>query len=200
MRLDHLAICGADLARATAWAEERLGVAFGPGGRHDRYATHNRLVRLGEGEYLEVIAPDPDAPAPEGPRWFGLDHADAPALGNWICASDDLAADREGPFDMGVPVALARGDLRWTILVPEDGSLPMAGGAPTLIEWTSGAHPATRLPDAGLRLLALTVSHPEAEALAARFAPRLTDPRITFRPGPPGLSARFSTPRGEVTL
>ena len=200
MRLDHLAICGADLGRAAAWAEERLGVPLGPGGRHDRYATHNRLIRLGEGEYLEVIAPDPDAPAPEGPRWFGLDAAGAPGLGNWICATDDLDAGRAAPFAMGDPVALTRGDLRWTILVPPDGSLPVQGGAPTLIEWTAGAHPATRLPDAGLRLLGLEVSHPDAAALARHFGPRLDDPRIRFREGPPGLSAHLATPGGEVTL
>ena len=196
MNLDHLAITGADLDVAAVWTEARLGVALAPGGRHARYGTHNRLVRLGEGEYLEVIAPDPDAPRTEGPRWFDLDRVGAPSLGNWICATGDLGADP----DLGTPVAMERGDLRWTIAVPPDGSLPFGGGAPTLIAWGEGAHPATRMPDAGLRLVSLTVSHPEAPALAARFGPRLADPRILWRPGAPGLSARIATPRGEVTL
>ena len=200
MRLDHLAITGADLDEATAWAEERLGVAFGPGGRHRRFATRNRLIRMGEGEYLEVIAPDPEARTPRGPRWFGLDRAGAPGLGNWICATRRLAQDRAAPFGMGDEVFLDRDDLRWTILVPPDGSLPMQGGAPTLIEWDAGMHPSRRLPDVGVRLLALEVSHPEAGTLADHFGPRLDDPRIAFREGPPGLSARLSTPGGEVTL
>ena len=200
MKLDHLAICGADLDEATAWAEERLGVPFGPGGRHDRFATHNRLIRLGEGEYLEVIAPDPEAAAPAGPRWFGLDAAGAPSLGNWICATPDIADARAAPFGMGDPVHLTRDDLSWTILVPPDGSLPMAGGAPTLIEWTGGMHPANRLPDCGVRLLALEITHPEAGSLAAHFAPLLRDARIRFVEGPAGLSARFGTPGGEVVL
>ena len=87
MRLDHLAIVAADLDQGASWAEARLGVPLRAGGRHDRFGTWNRLVRLGAGEYLEVIAPDPAAPVPDRPRWFGLaDPPAAPRLGNWICA------------------------------------------------------------------------------------------------------------------
>ena len=35
--------------------------------------THNRVLGMAGGMYLEVIAIDPDAAAPERPRWFGLD-------------------------------------------------------------------------------------------------------------------------------
>ncbi|GGL67846.1 VOC family protein [Wenxinia marina] len=202
MRLDHLAIVGADLADAAAWAEARLGVPLRPGGRHARFATWNRLVRLGPGEYLEIIAPDPEAPDPGRPRWFGLSAPPAaPRLGNWICAVPDIAEALVPLPEAGPALDLARDDLRWRIGVPEDGSLPAEGGLPTLIEWQSGTHPAERLPDDGLSLAALEVRHPEARALADRLAGRLADPRVRFIVAPaPSLSARLSTPAGEVVL
>ena len=79
MQLDHLAITCASLEDGTAWAEERLGVPLEPGGRHDRFGTHNRLISLGPGLYLEVIAPEPGT-TPAVPRWFDLNHATAPRL------------------------------------------------------------------------------------------------------------------------
>ncbi len=45
-----------------------LGIAPGPGGVHPFMGTHNRLLRLGPRLYLELIAIDPDAPAPAQPR------------------------------------------------------------------------------------------------------------------------------------
>ena len=64
---------------------------FGPGGRHARFGTHNRLLGLGPDLYLEVIAPDPDAAPFEGPRWFGLDTPPpVPRLANWIVAVADM--------------------------------------------------------------------------------------------------------------
>ncbi|SHI38583.1 VOC family protein [Wenxinia saemankumensis] len=199
MKLDHLAVVCADLDTGAAWAEDRLGVPLRAGGRHARFGTWNRLVRLGSGEYLEVIAPDPGASPPAGPRWFDLDRApDEPRLGNWICAVPDL--DAETPV-AGLPLDLAREDLTWRIAVPADGGLPLQGGHPTLIEWGTGTHPAARLPDDGLSLVALEIRHPEAEALSRRLSPRLADPRIAFVPAAvPGLKARIATPAGEAIL
>ncbi len=199
-RLDHLAVVCSDLAEGAAWAEAALGLPFQNGGKHARYGTHNRLFCLGPDLYLEVIAPDPEAGS-QGPRWFGLDGVSGPPrLGNWIVACDDLdAALAASPKGAGEAVDLERGDLKWRISVPKDGSLPMAGGWPTLIEWAPGIrHPATRLADSGLRLKRLTIHHPDAVTIAAMLALRLEDPRIDFETAPiPSLSACFLTPEGD---
>ena len=199
-RLDHLAVVCSDLADGTAWAEAALGVSFLTGGKHARYGTHNRLLGLGPDLYLEAIAPDPEA-ASMGPRWFGLDAASGePRLGNWIVACDNLSAALEAsPKGAGEAVDLERGDLKWRIAVPEDGSLPMAGGWPTLIEWAPGTrHPATRLADSGLRLKSLTIHRPDAATIAAMLAPRLEDRRIGFETAAiPSLSATFLAPDGH---
>ena len=70
--IDHLVVAARTLSEGAAWLEERLGVSLSPGGEHPLFGTHNRLLSLGTG-YLEVIAVNPDAPAPTRPRWFGLD-------------------------------------------------------------------------------------------------------------------------------
>lgn len=201
MQLDHMAVVAPDLAQGVAIVEQALGVALQPGGAHARFGTHNRLLGLGEGLYLEVIAPDPGAPKPATPRWFGLDRVRETHLGNWIVRVPDIVASmQDAPDDAGEVLPLARGDLSWRIAVPPDGSLPMGGAFPTLITWDSGAHPSTRLPDSGVRLIELAVTHPKAETLAARLT-HLTDSRVRFVTGPtPRLSARFSTLLGERIL
>src|SRR5215211_7084386 len=78
---DHLVVAAARLDEGAAWVRERLGVEMNPGGRHPRMGTHNRLLRVGPGRYMEVIAVDPDAPAPD--RLHGSDRnaAGAPPVG-----------------------------------------------------------------------------------------------------------------------
>ncbi len=193
--LDHIAVACTDLVVGTAAVEAALGVKMHPGGKHDRYGTHNTLLGLGD-LYLEVIALDPDATRTR-PAWFGLDQfSGAPRLGNWICRTDDFAPHSAvtGPAH-----ALSRGDLSWQITVPDDGSLPFDGAFPTLLQWAAGTiHPATRLPDSGLRLKRFAVSHPGADVL--REIVPITDRRVAFVNGIKGFSAIFDGPNGEVTL
>ena len=192
LKLDHLAVACTDLAEGTAWVEAQLGVTMQSGGRHVHYGTHNTLLGLGD-IYLEVIAPDPDAASFDGPRWFDLDNfSGPPRLANWICQTE--------AFDpvAGPPRDLTRGDLRWQLTVPDDGSLPYQGGYPTLIKWAEGTpHPASRLPDSGCRLKRFDISHPDA-GLAALVG--IDDPRVRFAQGPLGFVAVFDTPNGDRVL
>lgn len=200
MKLDHLAIAATSLAEGTAWAEDRLGVSLLPGGCHARFATHNTLLGLADGLYIEVIAPNPDE-TPERPRWFGLDAFDGPPrLVNWICNVPDLDAALADAPPMD-PVPMQRDDLRWDIAVPEGGHLPLGGGFPTLIQWHSTTPPGASLPPSGLGLTELVVEHPLADALNADLAPKLNDDRIRFKvAGTMRLSATFESPTGPVAL
>lgn len=198
MRLDHLAISAATLAAGVDFAENVLGVTFSAGGEHPAMGTHNRLLGLGD-LYLEVIAVNPAAPPPPQPRWFDLDQfSGAPRLTNWIVACDDLdAALVAAPPGAGHPMALSRGDLHWRMAVPADGRLPFGNFFPALIEWQGQAHPAARLPDSGVRLRRLEITHPQADALRDAL-PGLTDPRLGLMPGPvPLRRAIFATPSGD---
>ena len=201
LTLDHLAVLGTSLAAAQAHAEAALGRVLRPGGRHPHFATHNALLGLEAGLYLEAIAIDPDAKAPGYPRWFGLDDfTGAPRFDKWICRVDDLDAALQALPVAGQPVALSRGDLRWRMAVPGDGRLPWVGLFPALIEWQTAPIPGDTLSEPGLRLDRLTVTHPEAGALQDLLAPYLADPRVGFEAGAAGPRARFATPEGEKVL
>ncbi len=198
--LDHIVVSARSLDEGGAWAEDHLGVPSEPGGRHPLMATHNRLLRLGAGEYLEIIAVEPDQPPPPHPRWFRLDRfTGAPRLTNWVARVDDLGtAIAAAPHGIGRATDLARGDLRWRMAVPGDGCLPFDDCFPGLIQWQGNLHPADRLPDRGCRLLELVLRHPDPDALG-RALP-LHDPRVEVREGAPGLSAIVRTPSGEREL
>ena len=194
LTLDHIAVVCADLKTGTDWLSEKLGVPLHNGGKHVRFGTHNNLLGLADGLYLEVIAPD-RAACIDGSCWFGLDQAPvSPQWGNWICRADNLTAMRDltGPV-----VSMARGDLKWQITVPDDGSLPMGGGFPTLIKWADNTpHPAIHLPDSKCKLVQWEVLHPNADDL--RWMCRVKDARVVFNVAETiGFRAIFDTPSGR---
>jgi hypothetical protein len=202
LRLDHLAIVAGRLEDGVAEVERSLGVTMAGGGKHPLMGTHNRLLGLGD-LYLEVIAIDPDAPAPTRPRWFDMDRfRGPPRLTNWVVGCDDLDAEVAlGPEGIGLPMALQRGDYRWQMAVPDDGLLPFDGAFPALIQWEGNAHPARALPDHGLRLTRLEIAHPQAPALRAALVGRLEDPRIVILDAPVvALRATIDTPQGPRRL
>ncbi|MCF6233312.1 MAG: VOC family protein [Rhodobacteraceae bacterium] len=200
MILDHLAVAATTLEEARALIGAALGVALQPGGKHTHFGTHNHLLGLADGLYLEAIAIDPDAPKPNFPRWFDLDAFTGPArLSNWICRVDDLdlaLSNRSGA--VGTRVDLSRGDLRWGMGVPQSGRLPYDNMHPALIQWQGAYHPATKLAQSGCTLRRLVVAHPFALTLQDELA--IVDPRVVFEPGSPALMAEFDTPHGPRTL
>lgn len=201
MELDHLAVTCRDLDEGVAAVEAALGVSLAAGGRHAHMGTWNRLLSLGPGLYLEVIARDPAAERPAWPRWFDLDaRTGGPVLSHWICRVGDLdAALAQAPAGAGRATDLARDAFRWRMAVPETGRLPFDDTFPALIEWQAGGHPADRLPDTGCRLRRLTVTHPRASALAAAVG--LSDDRVVFAEGPGKLLvAEIDTPMGPRML
>ena len=197
LTLDHLAVGAETLEDGVAWVEERLRVRLLPGGQHAHYGTHNRLLGLAPGLYLEVITKDPDAPPTGRATWFDLDNfTGPPRLANWLCRTDDLESfvDIVGPA-----VSLSRGTLHWETTVPDDGSLPMGGGHPTLLRWGKGTTPpGLSIPDSGCTLRRLTVTHPQADWLRAHV-PLNTD-LVAFEAGTVALTADIATPRGHRTL
>lgn len=209
IRFDHLVLAARTLEEGVAWVERRLGVTVGPGGKHDVMGTHNRLLALGPGRFLEVIAIDPDAPAPLQPRWFELDSpamharlAQGPAFIHWVARTDDIEAAVAAVYEEPPEIlALSRGAFRWKIGVPADGSLPRGGIAPTLIQWFA-QHPTEVLPQSGCRLESLVLRHPDATAIlhTLRFAGLGADDPIEAHHEGAGLEARIRTPKGTVLI
>lgn len=208
-KLDHLVVAAADLDAGRAYIEDLLGAPTQPGGRHEGVGTHNRLLRLGDDQYLEVIAIDADADPPAGPRWFGLgDPAmqaalrTSPRLVTWVArtSSIEAAAARPPYHDMEVR-DMARGDLRWRLTVPPDGGLPYEGALPLLIEWQTEPMPPQRLPDSGCALKRLVIQTPSANEIQRALQDlSLTSVEVAHSVQT-GLAATLSTPgRGEIVL
>lgn len=209
LELDHLVVAARTLEEGVAWIEERVGVAMGPGGKHATMGTHNRLLSLGPGRFLEVIAIDPEAPPPGRARWFTLDEPATrarlerrPALLHWVVRTNDIeGALRALGGERPAVLDLARGDYRWRIGVPENGALALAGTFPTVIQWR-GSRPSEALPGSGCRLESLRLRHARAPGMldTLRAAGLARDEPVEALVDGEGLEASISTPRGTVPL
>ena len=207
--LDHIVVGAKDLESGARWLEDMLGAAPQSGGQHATMATHNKLWSLGPSAYLELVAIDPDAPAPSRPRWFGLDDPDiqdslasGPRLLNWAVRVDDIdAAVKASPLNLGTIHTMSRGDFTWKVAIREDGALIHQGHVPLVIQWQT-PHPASALTDQGLRLVRLKAKRSEKtavvkalESIDATDLIRVEDGSVTA-----GFMAEISTEDGNVSL
>lgn len=206
--LDHITVTAFSLEAGAAFVCETVGVSPQVGGKHPRMATHNLLLRLGDATFLEVIAPDPAVPAPSRPRWFSLDSLgprSVPSLSTWVVRTADIdAAAAAASEPLGNVEPMRRGALDWLITIPADGSVPLDGTAPALIEWHTDVHPASRLEDKGLRLAKLDIVHPNPTRLSRLLSSLELDAPVSVQAAPPGTSARLvayiDTPAGLRVL
>lgn len=207
--IDHIAINCTTLAEGIDWVEEKLGVRVPLGGKHAIMNTHNAVMSLGEGVYLEIVATDPDAGPAERPRWFGLDDprikarlsSEGPYLSAWLCRSDDVKETvRLAKTDLGQVYTMRRGELVWQISIRDDGAVPMGGLHPIVIEWPTGPHVSTRMADLGCRLRRIIVRPPASLPLEAIGASGLVHVEAPA-PGKALVEAVVTRPDGtEVAL
>jgi hypothetical protein len=213
INLDHLVFATDDLSRGENLLAERLGIAFVGGGKHEHMGTHNRVVRLQSGCYLELIAIDPTAPTPFQPRWFDLDTPQLqaqlkgfPKIVHWVARVEQAPLDLthfadEWKIALGKPTAMQRGSLQWEITLPSDGKRPAGGALPYVIAWHSEPAPPFALPESHLHLHALhiTTPNPQAvqQALQGHLAPSI---EMVFHTGETRLQALVETPQGQKWL
>ena len=90
-----------------------------------------------------------------------------------------------------------RGTLDWLITIPADGTLPLDGAGPALIEWHTGAHPASGLKDYGLLLRRLEIFHPQPARVSNLLQSLQLDGPYVVSAGPAALLvAHIDTPGG----
>ena len=202
LSLDHLVVGSANLNAAQSYIEESLGVSMQTGGTHAVFQTHNALLGLEDGIYLEAIAPNPAVPEPSRSRWFDLDNFSGPArLSNWACAVDNMDAILPMmPLGVGSPVQVCRGQLSWRMAVSDEGTTPFNNLWPALIEWPIGVHPTVNLVPRGIKLRRFTLLHPEGADLAELITKNLQDDRVAIETGPIAMQAVFDTANGERWL
>jgi hypothetical protein len=219
LKLDHLVIAARTLEEGAQFVAAKFGVDTVAGGTHPLMRTHNRLLNLWGGAYLEVIAIDPSAGGVESPRprLFALDDPamqrrladDGPQLVHWVARVDrpkSLVRWREQyPARIAPVAAMSRAGNTWGLTVPDDGAFPAWQGAgdgvlPSLIQWDTPRHPSDALPETGIALRTLTGFHPHADAVSEQLAwlgaAHLM--RVENTAGAPVLVAQFDLPDGST--
>ncbi|MCP5086226.1 MAG: VOC family protein [Rhodobacteraceae bacterium] len=169
---DHIALIAPSLAAGASHLHAATGLTLPAGGEHPQMGTHNLLTTFANDTYFEIIAPNPKAATPDRPRWFGLNAPPNPPRLAWLLRCDDiyatLAKAAKAGVDLGTATPLKRDTLTWRFSLRDDGTIPLDGAAPQIIEWTTpGPHPSNNMADLGLRLDQLTIKTPHADTLAA---------------------------------
>jgi hypothetical protein len=204
--IDHIVIGAAHLDQ-TITIEQQFGAAFGGGGKHPMMATHNRLLKLQDDVYCEVIAVDPDA-ATDRPRWFSLDMPETeiklravprPLCWVWSVSDIDHAVATCG-YDLGRIITMTRDDLQWRLTVADDGALAQSGILPILIEWPDGRNPANRMAESSVRLSRLVLTHPNPAMIADCLDRLGARNAVVLTLGVPAIAFHFDTPNGPVML
>lgn len=171
-KLDHLSVIAPSLEEGLAHLRACLGIDIPFGRKHAHMSTHNHLLRLGETTYLEVIAIDESAPPIAGPRWFGLDNRayvrkawdEGKRLRGWVASTDHF--DRhmaKHASSYGEKRQFQGGTSSYFFAVPKDGSLPLNGIAPSLID-RQGQSPSLPLEaEMGCTLVSFKIEYPDAK-------------------------------------
>ena len=209
LTFDHIVVACSNLPEGVAHVEAALGERVGGGGKHDFMATHNHVLRLGDGLYLEIIAIDPDALRPSRPRWFSLDDTalqqslqQGPRIVHWVVRTQNIEETLKAmDYDPGPVVAASRGKLHWKITIPHDGAPALDGALPTIIEWPPGPHVSTNMPDQGCSLQDFTIMHPRAARITTILKDRFIDDRVKVEAAEkPSFTASIVTSHGVRQL
>ncbi len=205
--VDHLLLGAADLDRGIAWVEERTGVRPAIGGSHQGRGTRNALLSLGNGKYLEVIAPDPA----QTTYTFQIDVRTLiePKLITWAAGTTDIEA-----------VARRVKAAGYQVFGPADGSrtkpdgtrlawrtLGIASGLgaaaldliPFFIQWSANTvHPSIDSPK-GCALKELRMTHPIASAVTTVLRAVGIEAEVAVG-SDAAFHATLDTPKGLVHL
>lgn len=155
-----------------------LGLDVPFGSRHDYMGTHNHRLKLGNSVYLEIVALDPNGNDAGRARWFGLDNQgqiradwdEGRRLRGWVAnteAIDSVLTTNAAIF--GDKVSLPATDPTFAFTIPNDGSLPLDGAAPSIIDHRGDASYLATIPDLGARLSSFTLEHPDPARIQALF-------------------------------
>jgi len=211
LKLDHLSIIAPSLAEGVAHVRTCLDLDVPFGQRHAYMGTHNHLMQLGDTVYLEIVALDPEADRPGRRRWFGLDDRkkvrsdwdEGRRLRGWVArtdaAIDTVIAGHGGIFGEKVPLPAVNPSFDFAI--PHDGSLPLDGAAPSIIDRRGKPRSMATIADLGARLRSFTLEHPDPAAVEALYRAMALDRPPAIGRGPSlRYRAQIETPAGPREL
>ena len=210
LQLDHLTVVAPDLAEGVAHVRDCLDLDVPFGQRHLYMGTHNHLLQLGDGVYLEIVARDPAAAPQAHRRWFGLDDQrqvradwdEGRRLRGWVARTDAIDAVLGGRENvLGRKVALPQDAPAFDFAIPDGGSLPLDGILPSIIDRRGRPRSMATIADLGARLTSFTLAHPEPAAIEALYRGLAIMRAPMVAPGAqPRYSAQIKTPTGPRVL
>lgn len=178
LALDHITVIAPTLADGVMHVRECLDIEVPYGTRHLYMGTHNHRLQLGDRVYLEIVARDPDGVDPGRARWFGIDDPhqvradwrDGRRLRGWVANTLDMeaVAARHGAL-LGNVVPLPFDVPEFAFSIPPNGSLPLDGAAPSLIDHKGAPTSMDEIPDLGARLRKFILEHPDPDTVASLY-------------------------------
>ncbi len=210
LKLDHLTVVAPTLLEGVDHVRTCLDIDVPFGQRHVYMGTHNHLLQLGGLIYLEIVAVDPKADPPNRARWFGLDRREqvrrdwdaGRRLRGWVARTDNIdrvLAGREAIF--GRKVALPTNEPSFDFAIPDDGSLPLGGSAPSIISRRGKSRSMASIADLGACLKGFWLDHPDPRSIETLLEDLAVDrpPVVTFG-AEPRYRAQIETRSGVKRL
>lgn len=202
--IDHFILAINDLDRGVAEFERMTGVRPVFGGVHPGRGTQNALASLGDGRYIEILAPNPAETNPERPI-DGLKAMTKLTPAGWALATTDIEALRRRAEAAGVALSPTMGGSR---ALPDGSRLewrtlgvtsPTHQWAPFFIQWVNPALQPSRTSPTGCTLASVALQVPDPSALRKVFdAVGFT---MTLNEGnPQQMTITLACPAGTVTF
>jgi len=199
--IDHLILGVNDLERGMQEFAKRTGVTPMKGGVHPGRGSQNALASLGNGQYIEILAPSNEPGVPANPMTAFKTLTPV----GWALHTTDLTRamallrDAEVAMSAIESGARARPDgvrLSWQTAAPTEVAL---AAAPFFIMWGAGSpHPSTQSP-AGCSLSSVAMTEPEPAPLTAFLASAGVAVVVT-RGAARGMSVTLNCPAGVVSF
>ena len=198
--LDHVILSATSLTRGIDEFTRLTGIVPKRGGQHPGRGTENALVSLGQGHYLEILAPI--LPSSDSTSMRAAGELIPVGWALHTRALDSLIAKLRAaglPISDPTPGSRLTPDstlLQWRTATVRGPGLELA---PFFIEWSASTpHPSTTSP-AGCSLAALELTIPDSTPLQAFF--RVVGYRVEVRAGSPAAGRLvLDCPRGRVTF
>ena len=144
--LDHIVLGSLTLEEGTEFVENILQAKLSDIGYHKDMGTHNRVIRISERVYLEVIAIDPKISNLNNRKWFNLDDLSlqsklkkSPQIIGYVIENTDISINKYyDPFFLA-----SRNSYKWQFAMPTfknnilESKIIESGIIPSLISWKS---------------------------------------------------------------
>ena len=145
-KLDHIVFGSRTLEEGTVFVENILQAKLSDIGYHKDMGTHNRVIKISEKVYLEVVAIDPERKNLKNRKWFNLDNSNlqsklkkSPQIIGYVIEKNNINLTKYyDPFFVA-----SRDKYNWKFAMPTfnnnilDDEITEAGMIPSLISWKS---------------------------------------------------------------